>query len=187
MNSSNILYISYNELNEPVSKSQVIPYIGEFVNNGFNVSLLTYEKNFNKEHIEDQKHEISSKRIDWHVLRYHKTPSLLATAYDVIQGVFLSYRLIKKNNIQIVHARSIVSATICALLSKVLKFKWIFDMRGLVAEEYVGHGSWRHNGIKYRVVKIMEKQCLLSADSITVLTHRQKEFILDLDFIKEYT
>ena len=184
MNSSNLLYISYNELNEPVSKSQVVPYIGEFVNNGFNVSLLTYEKNFNKEHIEDQKHEISSKRIDWHVLRYHKTPSLLATAYDVIQGVFLSYRLIKKNNIQIVHARSIVSATICALLSKVLKFKWVYDMRGLVAEEFVGHGSWRQNSIKYKVVKIMEKQCLLSADSITVLTHRQKEFVLDLDFMK---
>jgi len=184
MNSSSLLYISYNELNEPVSKSQVVPYIGEFANNGYNVSLLTFEKSFSKGHLENQKHEISSKGIDWHFLRYHKTPSLLATAYDVIKGLFLSYRLIKKNNIQIVHARMVVPATICALLSKMLKFKWIYDMRGLVAEEYVGHGSWRHNGIKYKVVKIMEKQCLMSADSITVLTHRQKEFILDLDFMQ---
>jgi len=57
-------------------------------------------------------------------------------------------------------------------------------MRGLFAEESVGHNSWKEGGLKYRLVKLMEKKCLISVDFITVLTRRHKDFVSDSHFLR---
>jgi glycosyltransferase involved in cell wall biosynthesis len=186
MNSLKVLYISYNAASDPVAQSQVIPYVEKLAERGIDISLLTYEKKadkrisgFNKA----LKERLAQSGIIWYRLRYHKRPSLPATIYDIITGVIFTYFLLSRRKYNIIHARQIVPATICMALRKFIRFKWVFDMRGLFAEESVAH-NWKEGGLKFILVKLMEKESLLSADFIMVLTRRQKEFMSGLHFLR---
>lgn len=187
MSQPKVLYISYNAASDPVAQSQVIPYVEKLARYGVDISLLTYEKKANKkisEFNKDLKERLARSGIIWYRLRYHKRPSLPATIYDIIAGVIFTYFLLLRRKFDVIHARQIVPAAMCMALRRIIKFKWVFDMRGLFAEESVGHNSWKKGGLKYRLVKLMEKKCLLSADSITVLTHRHKDFVLSSPFLR---
>jgi glycosyltransferase involved in cell wall biosynthesis len=48
----------------------------------------------------------------------------------------------------------------------------IFDIRGLMAEEYVDAGRWRHGGVPFRLTKAVECAAVRSADGVVVLTER---------------
>ena len=43
-NNKNILYVTYDGLSDPVSQSQVIPYLENLSQNGINYHILSFEK-----------------------------------------------------------------------------------------------------------------------------------------------
>lgn len=181
-----VLFISYNSMGDPVAQSQVIPYLEKMVPNGIEVTLLSYEKaHFLSDYhfIKKMKQRLSSAKIKWYRLRYHKKPSLPATIYDILQGIVYVFLLSTKYRYDVIHARMIVPAAVCLVLQKIKKIRWLFDMRGLFAEEYVGQGKWKKNGIKFKLVKYIEKHCILNADFLTVLTYKQKDYMLTLPFL----
>ncbi|MFC1667379.1 glycosyltransferase family 4 protein [Candidatus Omnitrophota bacterium] len=186
MKNARVLFISYNAVTDSVAQSQVIPYLEKLSKRGVDISFLSFEKKDPKEDffIGETRNRLSKSGIDWHTLRYHKRPSLPATIYDIFQGVIYTFYLLHKYNFEVIHARMIVPAAICLVLRRFKTFKWLYDMRGLVAEEYVGHGSWKKNGVKFRLVKFVEKLCLLNADFISVLTYKQKNFISNSGYLK---
>jgi len=186
MSQPKVLYISYNAASDSVAQSQVIPYVEKLTEYGIDISLLTYEKKANKrisEFNKGLKERLTRSGIIWYRLRYHKRPSLPATIYDILAGVIFTYFLLLRRKFDIIHARQIVPATICMVLRRIIKFRWVFDTRGLFAEESVGHNAWRKGGLKFRSVKLMERASLHSADFITVLTHRHKNFISSFPFL----
>ena len=87
-----IMYISYNGATEPVSQSQVIPYIKALSKKGYSFDLVTFEKKdtvfSDKSTIAEMDKYLNNHNIKWHRLRYHKHPSLLATAFDICAGIF---------------------------------------------------------------------------------------------------
>ena len=186
-NRTRVLYISYNGATEPVANSQVMPYLKGLAAKGYEIDLLTFEK---KESVLRKaanaailKKELDDSGIRWLELRYHKSPTLLATAFDILCGiVYSAYRIVRRRY-DIVHARQVVPAAMCVMLKPFFKIRWIFDMRGLVAEEYVGHGAWKEGDIKFRLVKWFEKKALMSADHIVVLTRRHKEAVESLPYM----
>jgi glycosyltransferase involved in cell wall biosynthesis len=48
----------------------------------------------------------------------------------------------------------------------------IFDLRGLMAEEYVDAGHWREGDLPYRLTKAAERRILTATDGIVTLTER---------------
>ena len=70
------------------------------------------------------------------------------------------------------------------LLYGVLQKKILFDMRGLLAEEYVGGGLWKDNSLAFRLVKIAEKSLLKRCDAVTVLTRKHLDLNRNLDYLK---
>jgi glycosyltransferase involved in cell wall biosynthesis len=48
----------------------------------------------------------------------------------------------------------------------------IFDLRGLMAEEYVDAEHWREGGLPYRITKAAERRILAATDGIVTLTER---------------
>lgn len=86
---------------------------------------------------EELRRQLAETGIEWHCLRYHRKPSLPATIYDVVNGVRYGRMLVRRNGIEMVHARSQIAATIALGLKKRGGLKMIFDVRGLMAEEYV--------------------------------------------------
>src|SRR5260370_42042163 len=118
-----VLFISYNGMLDPLGQSQVIPYLRELAKTGVSFTLLSFERasGFKADGLarrEELRMQLAASNIEWHWLRYHKKPSLAATAYDVHAGVRYGTKLVKRNRIEIVHARSQIPAAIALALKK---------------------------------------------------------------------
>ena len=172
-----VLYISYNGMLDPLGQSQVIPYLKELSRAGVRFTLLSFEgpKAYmpdGRARCERLRMELASSEIDWHFLRYHKRPSLPATSYDVLSGIRYGSRLVQSKQIEMVHARSHIPATIALALKRRFDLKMIFDVRGLMAEEYVDANHWKKGSVPYRLTKAMESRALRGSDGVVTLTEK---------------
>jgi glycosyltransferase involved in cell wall biosynthesis len=172
-----VLYISYNGMLDPLGQSQVIPYLKELSGAGIRFTLLSFEgpkayTSEGRERCEQLRRELAACEIDWHFLRYHKRPSLPATSYDVMAGIRYGSRLVKSKQIEMVHARNQIPATIALALKRRFGLRMIFDVRGLMAEEYVDANHWKKGNVPYRLTKAMESRALQAADGVVTLTEK---------------
>lgn len=172
-----VLYISYNGMLDPLGQSQVIPYLKELSRAGVRFTLLSFEgpkayTSEGRQKCEELRIELAGFGIDWHFLRYHKRPSLPATSYDVLAGIRYGGRLVQSKRIEMVHARSHIPATIALRLKRRFGLKMIFDVRGLMAEEYVDANHWKKGNAPYRLTKAMESRALQASDGIVTLTEK---------------
>ncbi|MFA6078130.1 MAG: glycosyltransferase [Candidatus Omnitrophota bacterium] len=182
-----VLFLSYNGLLEPILTSQALPYLRDLTKEGYEFVLVTYEKKRDllmagKVRIRDLKDRLASEKIEWIYLRYHKAPRVLATIFDLLVGVFVTFYLVVSRKIKIVHLRGVTPGTIMIPLSKVLKVKILFDMRGRLAEEMAAGGLWKENGSTFNMVKRAEKHLLQISDAVTVLTKKHFEYNKGLDY-----
>ncbi|HXD32578.1 MAG TPA: glycosyltransferase [Pyrinomonadaceae bacterium] len=171
-----VLFVSYNGMLDPLGQSQVLPYLRELARRGVQFTLLSFERSSalagdGLARIEQLRAELLAQGIEWHWLRYHQTPSLPATMFDVMNGIRLARRLVRKNKIEMVHARSHIPATIALSLKKQFGIKMIFDVRGLMADEYVDANHWQKGSLPYRLTKSMERRAFAAADGIVTLTN----------------
>lgn len=186
-----VLYISYNGLLEPILSSQVIPYLKRLSQDGFKFILLTFEKpkdlsNAGRRRIKEIRSELRKDGIHWIWLLYHKHPDKLSTLLDLLAGALVSIYIFFKYKIKIVHVRGVTPGAIGLFLSKIfVKTKIIFDMRGLLAEEYVGGGIWKDGGIFFNLVKFIESRLIMRADAIIVLTKKHYRMNLELPYFNK--
>jgi glycosyltransferase involved in cell wall biosynthesis len=162
---------------DPLGQSQVIPYLKELSRAGVRFTLLSFEgpkayTSEGRQKCEELRIELAGFGIDWHFLRYHKRPSLPATSYDVLAGIRYGGRLVQSKQIEMVHARSHIPATIALRLKRRFGLKMIFDVRGLMAEEYVDANHWKKGNAPYRLTKAMESRALQASDGIVTLTEK---------------
>lgn len=180
---SRTLYICYFGMREPLVQTQVIPYLQGIANDGFEVSLLTFEPNlkesWTKKQIEDRQALMSEMGIEWQYLAYHKRPSVPATLYDIFAGARVVRKLINQKNLDVLHCRVHVPALMASIARKFSrrKPKIIFDIRGFFPEEYTDAGVWPENGLVYRTVKRIEKWLLKEADAFVVLTEKARNVL----------
>ena len=170
-----VLYVSYNGMLDPLGQSQVIPYLKELSKLGVQFTLLSFEREHAFSVDGDQRckaldEELSQFGIKWHRLRYHQRPSIPATAFDVAAGIRFASRLVKRDQIELVHARAHIPAVIALELKRRFGTKMIFDVRGLMAEEYIDAGHWQANSISARMTKKMEARVLRATDGVVTLT-----------------
>lgn len=184
-----VLYISYNGMLDPLGQSQVLPYLRELSKQGVLFTLLSYEREaaygpIGRERCAKLRQSLAAQGIEWHWLRYHQRPSLPATVYDVLAGVRYGEKLVRRRRIEMVHARSHIAATIALALKKRFHLKMIFDVRGLMAEEYVDAAHWRKSGVPYILTKAMERRVLRAADGVVTLTERIWPIIKDWEGLR---
>ena len=181
-----ILYISYDGMLEPLGQSQVLAYLKRLAN-GRRIHLISFEKADDWANVAERvrlARDIASAGIAWHPLRYHKTPSVLATAFDIMQGIIVGVWLCVRYKIKIIHARSYIPSVIALTLKKLFNVKYIFDMRGFWADERIDGGLWPKGGRIYRVAKWFEKRFLLSADSVVSLTNAAVDEMKKFDYLQ---
>lgn len=178
------LYICYFNTEEPLVHTQVLPYLRAVARAGVEMHLLTYEKRSawqtgERVRRRELKQQLAADGIHWHALKYHKRPSLLATGGDVLLGIFYSIWLIIRHRLHIIHARAHVPGAIGLPLKIFLRRKLIFDLRGLMAEEYVDNGVWSAGSTPFRLVKAAEGALLRHADRIVVLTEKLRARLVE--------
>lgn len=176
------LFISYNGALEPLMQSQGIPYLKGLSCKGVKYFLLTFEKASRKEKyikkkINKLKNELEDYNIKWLPLRYHKYPSLPATLFDIFMGTIIGLYLVVSKKIDIIHARATVPAAMGYTISKITGKKFIFDERGLTAEEYIDGGIWKKNSLSYKLTLYFEKKFLIDADGLVILTQNIKDYL----------
>lgn len=180
MNQYHTLYLCYFGLREPLVQTQVLPYLRELQKDGVKISIMTFEpqfqQNWTSEQIKEQKAKFAEENIDWYPLGYHKSPSVPATIYDVLNGARLARKLIREKNIDALHGRSHVATLMGAIAKKTCRrpTKLIFDIRGFFPEEYTDVGNWKKDGFIYRAVKTVEKWLFKKADGFVVLTEKAR-------------
>lgn len=174
------LYICYFGLREPLVQTQVLPYLREIGKGGIDVHILTFEpENLSNDQIETYRKEMADSGIIWHHSRYHKWPSVPATFFDILNGTRIVRKLIKTENIDILHGRVHIPTLMGAMARRLSrrKPKLIFDIRGFFPEEYTDAGVWPENGWLYRAAKRVEKWLLTESDGFVVLTEKARDIL----------
>ena len=162
---------------DPLGQSQVLPYLRALSKKGVAFTVLSFERphafeNDGPMECENLRRQLAEQNIEWHWLRYHQTPSIPATFYDVLRGTLYGGQLVRKNRIEMVHARSHIPAAIAMFLKKRFGIRMIFDIRGLMAEEYVDAKHWKQDSLPFRITKKVERHALDYADGVVTLTEK---------------
>jgi glycosyltransferase involved in cell wall biosynthesis len=167
-----ILYISYDGMLEPLGRSQVVCLL-EHVASAHAVTLLSFEKPEDLRdaaRLGDMDRRLRGLGVRWIRLRYHRRPTLPATACDVAAGGLAGWRACRERGIGLIHARGYVPSVIALTLKRMLGTPFVFDMRGFWADEKVDAGHWTRDGLPYRLAKRWERQFFEHADAIVSLT-----------------
>jgi len=174
------LYICYFGINEPLVQTQVLPYLREIRKGGVEMHLLTFEPALGEWEggaIEELEMVLAADDIKWHRLKYHKWPSVPATLYDLMIGMFKVLSLGRKYRFSVYHSRGHIPAPVACIAKWALGGKFLFDIRGFMPEEYSDAGVWKANGVLFRTVKRVEKWLMSKADGFVVLTERAREIL----------
>jgi glycosyltransferase involved in cell wall biosynthesis len=173
-----VLYICYQSVREPLTQTQVIAYLKGLRKPERHIVLLTFEPAVippeTQAHIRD---ELAESGMEWHSLRYHKWPTLPATAFDIAAGIHYGVCLNRARKIRVIHARSHVPGVIALVLKALTGARMLLDFRGLMAEEYVDAQVWHANGLLFGLTKSTEKRLMSAADSVVVLTEKARQLL----------
>jgi glycosyltransferase involved in cell wall biosynthesis len=177
-----IIYISYDGMTDPLGQSQVLPYLIGLSKFNFEIHLISFEKedkfNLRKDFIVDL---IKKANIIWHPLKYHQSPPVLSTLYDLWALNKKTKEITNNHAIDLVHCRSYISSLIGLKLKRKNGIPFLFDMRGFWADERIDGKIWNLNNpifkLIYRFFKNKEKQFICESDYIVSLTANAKNEI----------
>lgn len=176
------LFVTYNGALEPLVQSQGLPYLKELVHRGWQISLLSFERwdgdrvrwNDAATQLEAQ---LQNAGIRWYQHRYHKRPPILSTLWDVLVGFISVWRRVREDGQQVLHARGTIPALMVWPAARLTRCPWLFDVRGLVAEEYVDARIWPRGSLRYRLARVIERWLIRRADALVVLTERMAQHL----------
>jgi glycosyltransferase involved in cell wall biosynthesis len=173
------LYICYLSLNDPLVHTQVVAYLAGLASEGHRIHLLTFETGrLTRRRRRELRDLLAEQGIAWHGLRYHKRPSLPATAYDTLAGAVVASGIVLGHRLGAVHGRNHVPVAMALIAKRLLwwrRLALIFDIRGLMAEEYEDAGRWTRDGVPFRLTKAIERRGIDRAEAIVVLTERVRQ------------
>lgn len=165
-----MLYLCYLSLEDPLVHSQVVAYLAGLAERGHVVHLMTFDQRLSESQTRRFEDDLRRLRIVWHRRRYHKRPSLPATAFDVLAGGFAAARLVRRHHLDAIHARNHMPAAMAMIAARLAPARLIFDLRGLMAEEYADAGHWKRGGLPYRLTQWVQRAALRRADGVVTLT-----------------
>jgi glycosyltransferase involved in cell wall biosynthesis len=176
------LYICYLALSDPLVETQVVAYLEGLADDGHRIHLLTFETEVSDRASKGAtKRRLAARGITWHALRYHKRPSLPATIYDTIRGAVRAARLVRRHQLDVIHARVHVPGAMALIARRLARCGLVFDIRGLMAEEYVDAGRWKAGGWPWRITKWVEARAIEAADACVVLTPAARDLLFGPD------
>lgn len=178
----NTLYLCYFSLLEPLVQTQVLPYLRELGKSDIGIDLLTFEHEFRKKwpDLERMRWEqrLRQEGIVWHSLPYHSRPSIPATLYDICAGSLFTIKIIRRKKIDVLHARAHIPMAMAFPAKWLTSCRVIFDIRGLMADEYADAGVWKSGSAVFRVIKWLERAGIRYSDQVIVLTERLRNWII---------
>ena len=173
---NNVLYISLTGMTEPLGRSQVLEYIIDLSKEN-RFYLISFEREQDLKNVNEIKELIKEHNIEWHYLIYSNKYGVFSTINQLWKVVHLGSKLINNNSIDIIHARSMIPATMGLLLKKLYGIKLLFDIRGFAIDEKVDSGRLEKKSLLYKTLKKLDNYLYKQSDHIVTLTHIAKEIL----------
>ena len=174
-----VLYITRNGLLEPLGQSQVMPYL-RGLSSYYKISLITFEKEKdinNSDRFERLKKECQSLGICWYPQYYRYHPTLIGSAWSMIKFLTLCLKVVRKDGIKLIHARSYLPAAVAWIVYKVTKVPFIFDMRALWPEELITSSRINRDSFLHKIIILIERLCLRDATNVVTLTNASVKYL----------
>lgn len=167
-------------MTDNLGQSQVIPYL-KGLSKDYNITILSTEKGNNLHQRKNIIQELlDDYSITWEYTTYTKFPPVLSTLWDIIKLSRKLKRILKYNDVKIIHARSYISALVAFKYRK--ESKIIFDMRGFWIDERVDGGLWNLRnplmGVIFKYFKRKERYFLENADHTIALTEQAENIMV---------
>src|SRR5690554_2883912 len=176
---SNTLYLTRNGLLEPLGQSQVFAYLRGLSRN-HSITLITYEKPedwADSARMARARADCEAHGIRWLPQRFRARPKLVAPALSMLRMVWLVRREVKRNGVQLIHARSYIPAAVALVVNRLTRVPFIFDMRALWPEELITAGRLRRGSVIHRAIVGAERACLRRSAAVVSLTHAAVEHL----------
>lgn len=178
-----VLYITYLGLLEPLPKSQVLPYLFGLCEEA-EIHLISFEKKeITRRYPEELRRledKLRGKGIIWHRLSYHKYPLLVSSFFDILAGITVSFSVVSRYGIKIIHARSNVPIAIGYVLRLCMPVKLLYDRRGIMGTDHTEHSGWKQGGYLHRLAVWFELKAIKRSDAIVVLTDKVREKLTEV-------
>jgi len=176
-------------MTDPLGQSQVLPYLVGLAAKGHVITLLSCEKTARYAvSAEKIKAIVVNAGIKWVTVKYTSKPKVISTLFDVFKLKRNAFKLHRNYKFDIVHCRSYISALAGLALKRRCGVRFVFDMRGLWADERIDGKIWNIKNpvfkIIYRYFKKKEKEFLIESDYTISLTSKGKNEILSWDELK---
>jgi glycosyltransferase involved in cell wall biosynthesis len=146
-----ILYITIDGLSDPLGQSQILPYLTGFAENGYRVFVISCEKKSRAAELERIKATLGAYSITWDFIPYDTAGGFLSRMAYVLRMRRLAVKRVRKEKISLTHCRSYLAALIGLHLERRYRVPFLFDMRGLWADERMDGGIWRRNNPLHRL------------------------------------
>jgi len=163
------VYVSYDGALDPLGGSQVLPYLERLALCNVKPTLLSFEKpeRFCQDDTRRRVAErLAQAGVAWQPLRYHKSPRVPATFFDVLRGAAALRALVRSSGARLVHCRGEIATAMARLARLPRAVKLVYEARGLFADERVEIGSWPAGGLVDRAVRRLEAANLRAADGL---------------------
>lgn len=183
MTGLSILYISWDGVADHIGQSQIVPYLLALSKKGHRITVLTAEKAYKKEVIDDCGRLFKEYNIEWHYVWYHNKPAFVSAVWVLFRMRRLAMHLVESKKVAAVHCRSYLPALMGLYLKQKRGVKFIFDMRDFWIDarkeaHILKTETHRIHQAIYSYFKRKEADFLEQADSIVSLTEAGKQTIL---------
>jgi glycosyltransferase involved in cell wall biosynthesis len=174
MNSPRLLYIASAGIREPLIVSQVVRYLKRMRSDLDCCHLLTLERNpFTDQEFRTIASDLSNEGINWHVIRARKGFRLVNLWREIFDGYLIGKSLIRKHDLNVIHARSFIPGQIGLKLSRGTGAKLLYDMRGFWAEEKLAKGTIQSRGV-FQFAQYLEDRLFKKSHALVSLTEAGK-------------
>ena len=175
-----VLYVSYDGMTDPLGQSQVLPYLEGLSEQGYEFTLLSFEKPAAFAQFASVIEAKCKKAgINWVPLEFHTRPPVIAKIRDRRTLFATAKKLHQERPFDLLHCRSYIAAELGLHFKKKYGVKFLFDMRGFWADEKKESGHWDQSKWFYRSIyrryKKLEQEFVLLSDHIISLTEAGKK------------
>ena len=181
--SGNILILTQWSFKDALVQAYTLSYV-DIIRNLIPVERKIIVVTSEQKHLAMTDEEIMKLNSDWR----KKNMFLRALKYkrfgiwkllSAVGQLFSLYRLIKKEKIKIIHAFCTTAGSFAYLLSKLTGAILIIDSYEPHAEAQVENGTWKKNGLAYRILFAFEKRMTGQAAVIIGTTEGMRQYALE--------
>jgi glycosyltransferase involved in cell wall biosynthesis len=169
------LFISYDGLLDPLGGSQILPYVFRLAESGYRMGVVSFEKPERYQAAGAALQEqLAARGIAWSPLRFTHGGGAFGKLRDLTAMYREVWHRARHEKVTILHARGHPAAQVARFVKHRTGARFLFDFRGLWADERVDKGGWdlrrTAHRWQYAHFKRTERKLLKDADAVVVLT-----------------